>query len=224
MLRKVYEDADTRSWQITFSDMLTLLLTFFVFIISVSAFEIVKYRKFWKTTDKDEPEVRATSKSFKFDLIEGLNLPKLHPEADQLLSEIETAFEKSDFDGVSVYYDEHKISLMVSEELSFKGSSDKLDEAVKPLLLKLVEPINNSKFDVNIEGHSDNLTHPNIDNMRLSLNRALNVARFLMTNGVKKEKISVSGYGPHRPIAGNDTLEGRRANRRVEVNVIIRSD
>lgn len=224
MLPKVYEDADTGSWQITFSDMLTLLLTFFVFIISVSAFEIVKYKKFWKTTDKDEPEVRATSKSFKFDLIEGLNLPKLRPEADQLLSEIERTFEKSDFDGVNVYYDEYKISLMVSEQLSFKGSSDKLADSIKPLLLKLVEPVNNSKFDINIEGHTDNLTDPEIDNMHLSLNRALNVARFFITNGVNKNKISVSGYGPYRPIAGNDSPEGRQANRRVEVNVIIRND
>ncbi len=92
------------------------------------------------------------------------------------------------------------------------------------MLLKLVEPINKSKFDVDIEGHSDSQRHPKIDNMDLSLKRALEVARFLIAGGVQKQKISVSGYGPHRPIARNDTPEGRKTNRRVEFNVIIRSD
>jgi chemotaxis protein MotB len=224
MLRKTYEESETRGWQITFSDMLILMLTFFVFIISISAFEIVEYKKFWKTTDKDAPEIKAKSKSFKFDLISGLKLPVLNAEADKLLTEIESTFDKSDFDGVSVFYDENKISLMVSEQLSFEGAKDQLKADIKPLLLKLVDPINKSKFDINIEGHSDTLVSPRIDNMKLSLNRALNVARFLIASGVDKKKVSVSGYGPYRPVASNNTPEGRQANRRVEVNVMIRND
>jgi outer membrane protein OmpA-like peptidoglycan-associated protein len=60
--------------------------------------------------------------------------------------------------------------------------------------------------------------------MELSLNRALAVARFLIENGLDKRKVSVSGYGPHRPIADNAVLEGRRRNRRVEMNIIINND
>ncbi|MCP5053651.1 MAG: OmpA family protein, partial [bacterium] len=63
-----------------------------------------------------------------------------------------------------------------------------------------------------------------IDNMELSLDRALSVARFLIAGGVEKQKVSVSGYGPHRPIANNDTPGNRKLNRRVEINVIIRSN
>ncbi|MCP5053901.1 MAG: OmpA family protein, partial [bacterium] len=191
-------EIDNRGWEVTFSDMLTLLLTFFVFIISVSTFEAIKYKKFWKKTDAPEPEIKAASASFKFELIRGLKVPVLNNEADQLLTEIESTFVNNDFQGVDVFYDENKISLMVSEQLSFEGSRYQLKEEVKPLLLKLVEPINKSKFDVNIEGHTDGLISPKIDNMELSLDRALSVARFLIAGGVEKQKVSVSGYGPHR--------------------------
>jgi chemotaxis protein MotB len=211
-------------WELTFSDMLTLLLTFFVFIISVSSFEAIKYKRFWEPGDALKPPDKEATQSFKFELIKGIKLPRLSTEADQLLTEIETTFTDSSFQGMDVYYDEHKISLMVSEQLSFDGGDSKLKKDIEPMLLKIIEPINKSKFDVNIEGHTDNLTGKNIDNMKLSLNRALSVARFLIANGVIKEKVSVSGYGPYRPIGDNKSLEGRMSNRRVEVNIMIGSD
>jgi chemotaxis protein MotB len=140
------------------------------------------------------------------------------------LNEIEQVFVNSDFDGINVNYDENKITLMVSEQLSFAGGKSDLQKEAEPLLLKLVDPINQSKFDVSIEGHTDALQAPGVDNMELSLNRALAVARFLISRGVDKKKLSVAGYGPHRPIAANKTLEGRQFNRRVEVNIMIRND
>lgn len=104
---------ENKEWQVTFSDMLTLLLTFFVFIISVSTFEAVKYKKFWKDPKAVvDPEIKATTASFRFQLIKGLNLPRLSPEADQLLTEVESAFQQGNFEGVDVYYDENKINLI----------------------------------------------------------------------------------------------------------------
>lgn len=220
-------DSEHSGWEITFTDMLILLLTFFVFIIAVSSFEDIEYKKFWETEstgEAEQPPREPATTSFIFDLIKGLKFPKLSEEALKLLNEIEPLFTNSDFEGVDVDYDENKITLMVSEQLSFEGGDYDLKEKAKPLLLKLVDPINQSKFDVNIEGHSDALTNPKIDNMELSLNRALVVARFLIANRVDKGKISVSGYGPYRPIDTNKTVEGRQRNRRVEVHIIIRND
>lgn len=220
-------DDDDRGWEITFSDMLTLLLTFFVFIISVSVFKTEKFNRFWKEREEGR-EVRkvkvAPTTSFKFELIEGLKLPVLNPEAEEVLRHVAETFTDTDFEGVNLYYDENKISLVVSEELGFEGGQFQLKRAAQPLLKNLVDAINKSKFDVNIEGHSDTLTNPRINNMDLSLQRALAVARFLIQSGVEKSKVSVSGYGPHRPVAGNNTREGRQLNRRVEVNIIINND
>ncbi|NIM16844.1 MAG: OmpA family protein [Candidatus Aminicenantes bacterium] len=211
----------TRGWEITFLDILTLLLTFFVFIISISIFKTAEYKEFWRLKEEQKIKKIKPFRSFKFELIKGLKLPVLNPETEKLLTELEEAFFESDFKGVNVYYDENKISLMVSEQIGFDEGKFALKENVKPLLLKLVDPINRSTFDVNIEGHSDSLESPQIDHMDRSLNRALSVARFLIGSGVDKRKISVSGYGPHRPVASNETPEGRQQNRRVEVNIII---
>lgn len=217
-------DKGTWGWEITFSDMLTLLLTFFVFIIAISSFKAVQYKKFWDKEELATPEARASTTSWKFSLIKGLKIPRLQPEAEDLLVELESTFAQSDFKGFDVHYDENKISLMVSEQLSFEGGKFDLKKEVMPLLLKLVGPINRSKFIISIEGHSDNLTNPDIDNMELSLQRALVVARYLIANGVEKNKISVAGYGPFRPVVSNETLEGRQINRRVEINVLINNE
>lgn len=211
----------TRGWEITFLDILTLLLTFFVFIISISIFKTAEYKEFWRLKEEQKEKKIKPFRSFKFELIKGLKLPVLNPETEKLLTELDEAFFESDFNGVNVYYDENKISLMVSEQIVFDEGKFALKEDVKPLLLKLVGPINRSIFDVNIEGHSDSLGFPQIDYMDRSLNRALSVARFLIRSGVDKRKVSVSGYGPHRPVASNETPEGRQRNRRVEVNIII---
>jgi chemotaxis protein MotB len=211
----------TRGWEITFLDILTLLLTFFVFIISISIFKTAEYKEFWRLKEEQKEKKIKPFRSFTFELIKGLKLPVLNPETEKLLTELEEAFFESDFNGVNVYYDENKISLMVSEQISFDEGKFALKENVKPLLLKLVGPINRSTFDVNIEGHSDSLGFPQIDHMDRSLKRALSVARFLIRSGVDKRKVSVSGYGPHRPVASNENPEGRQRNRRVEVNIII---
>jgi len=77
-----------------------------------------------------------------------------------------------------------------------------------------------------IEGHTDNIPIKAVpgnqyqDNMDLSFLRAKAIARILIANGISRDRISVVGYGDTRPMASNDTNEGRAKNRRVEVKLI----
>jgi chemotaxis protein MotB len=57
------------------------------------------------------------------------------------------------------------------------------------------------------------------DNLELSSERAMEVARYLMKKGVAENKIAATGYGEGRPIATNSTAEGKKKNRRVEIVV-----
>jgi len=218
---------ENMKWQITFSDMLTLLLTFFVFIIAVSTFKTGDYKRFW---EKYQPAAvagageRKPTRSFNVELIKGIKLPVMNRETESLLNELEETFTESDFDGVNVYYNENKISLVVSEQLSFEGGSSDLKASAKPLIKELIPAMQKSPYNIDVEGHTDSLTSENIDNMELSLKRALSVARFLVQNGLDRRKISVSGYGPYRPLADNRKLEGRMRNRRVEINIMIDND
>jgi len=75
-----------------------------------------------------------------------------------------------------------------------------------------------SNAQITVEGHTDS-TGSDVTNMELSKARAESVGNYLMSRGVPKEQVTTNGLGPSRPVAGNDTPEGRANNRRVEIIV-----
>jgi outer membrane protein OmpA-like peptidoglycan-associated protein len=77
----------------------------------------------------------------------------------------------------------------------------------------------NTTTQIEIGGHTDSEgseTHNN----QLSQNRAKAVYDYLISNGVKAERLTYKGYGETMPISSNDTPEGRANNRRTEFKVI----
>ncbi len=70
-----------------------------------------------------------------------------------------------------------------------------------------------------IEGHASS-DGPEDYNMRLSIKRAESVKKYLVRKGISADRMKVEGYGETRPIAPNDTLEGRRMNRRVQFRLL----
>ncbi len=77
----------------------------------------------------------------------------------------------------------------------------------------------NPSMTVLITGYTDNVGQP-ADNLKLSTGRALSVVRYLTAKGVKAERLTSNGMGEARPIAGNETEQGKRLNRRTELNVL----
>jgi chemotaxis protein MotB len=75
-----------------------------------------------------------------------------------------------------------------------------------------------------VEGHSDNVPIHNAvfsSNWDLSTARAMAVAMMLLNeSGVDPKRMSIAGYGQYHPAASNDTPEGRRANRRVDIVIV----
>jgi chemotaxis protein MotB len=80
---------------------------------------------------------------------------------------------------------------------------------------------------VRIEGHTDNVPVHNAQfdsNWELSAARAMRIARlFLELNAIAPDRISVAGYAEYHPVASNSTVEGRAANRRVDLVVTPRT-
>jgi OOP family OmpA-OmpF porin len=75
----------------------------------------------------------------------------------------------------------------------------------------------NPEIKVDVAGHTDN-TGSRAMNVKLSQARADAVRDYLVSKGVSADRLSTKGYGPDRPIASNDTAEGRAKNRRTELN------
>ena len=76
-----------------------------------------------------------------------------------------------------------------------------------------------SNLEIEIAGHTDNVGNPEA-NKKLSLARSQAVVNYLIQKGTNPERLVAKGYGDTRPIAHNDTEEGRQLNRRTEVVVL----
>lgn len=70
-----------------------------------------------------------------------------------------------------------------------------------------------------VAGHTDSVGKATM-NWKLSTDRALTVVLFLIDNGMPPERLSAAGFGPYQPVATNETDEGKRLNRRIEVVLV----
>ncbi len=104
--------------------------------------------------------------------------------------------------------------------INFKPSSAEFDESAKSLLDKVAEfLIKHPNIKVQINGHTDRGQDQEY-NIRLSTQRAMAVVNYLKAKGVNGNQLSFKGYGNSRPIADNNTPEGRALNRRIEFEII----
>jgi outer membrane protein OmpA-like peptidoglycan-associated protein/tetratricopeptide (TPR) repeat protein len=77
----------------------------------------------------------------------------------------------------------------------------------------------NPTLKIQIGGHTDNVGKP-VDNLKLSLGRAVSVVNYLLGKGIKNDRLTFKGFGETKPIADNKTEAGRALNRRTELSVI----
>ncbi len=217
-----------RSWLTTFIDMLMLMLTFLIFIIAVSRFKNVgdEYSSEYFVPQEqtqisaDQIHVKGTA----LELIKGLKVPRLSKNARHILNEMAMASQAGTYEGVALFYNESKISLLFPDKLTFLPGSPRLDNEAKRILKDLVTRLNETSYRVSIEGHTDSSVSEIIDNVDLSVMRALAVARQMVAEGLALRRVSVSGYGPYRPIADNSDSSARQLNRRVEIHIMINEE
>ena len=102
----------------------------------------------------------------------------------------------------------------------FDTGKDSLRPESFPELDRLVQVMSdNGRMQIEISGHTDNVGN-NEANMKLSDARAKAVLRYITAKGINAERISSKGFGETKPIAVNDTEEGRQFNRRVEFTIL----
>lgn len=108
-------------------------------------------------------------------------------------------------------------SLVILSEFSFEINRATLRADHYPDLDSLINMLaDNPVLVVRISGHTDN-TGNESHNMRLSTNRAKVVAEYLIGNGIAEDRVTFEGFGSSKPIAPNNTTQGRGKNRRVEI-------
>ncbi|AZG07784.1 OmpA family protein [Pigmentiphaga sp. H8] len=109
------------------------------------------------------------------------------------------------------------LKVNVPSSVSFDTGSYALKPALLPVLDSVAKTLNeHPELRAKAVGHTDNTGQMSL-NQTLSQNRAQAVANYLANKGVSSARLTTEGRGPNDPIASNDTVEGRAANRRTEI-------
>ena len=105
------------------------------------------------------------------------------------------------------------------DNLLFETAKAVIIPSSLPELKRIAEFVQTYGYKVRLSGHTDN-TGKAEDNLQLSRDRAESVRQQLITYGCNPQSIIANGYGDTKPVATNDTDEGRQLNRRVEITII----
>lgn len=113
-----------------------------------------------------------------------------------------------------------KESVIVTLRINFATDSAEITSEWIPLVQEFSDFLQeNPQVKVEIIGHTDNVGRED-ENLDLSVRRALSVKKSLQEDGIASERLSFSGMGESAPVADNNTSEGRRLNRRIEVKLM----
>ena len=123
---------------------------------------------------------------------------------------------------------EGKLKVTLVDKILFDTGKVEIGKRGKEVLLELADTLRENKDqNVVVEGHTDDvpiglgLIEKYPTNWELSSARAVGVVRFLQEKGwLEPKRLSASGYRYYKPVASNDTAEGRRQNRRIEIILV----
>jgi chemotaxis protein MotB len=220
-------------WVTTFGDLMSLLLCFFVLLLSFSEMDRAKYKQVAGSMEKAfgvqrQTRVMESPKGIKMiakDFDQELIATRLKEEIGR---ELEEAFEKDLHDvrdQLDVGLEQDNLVIRMMGESTFDSGSADIKKETRPLLEKIGKIVAKANKDIVVAGHTDNVpVHrghgPYSSNLRLSSARAAAVAELLLSSsGIDPARLSTMGFGEHRPIADNTSIEGRQRNRRVEIIV-----
>lgn len=211
-------------WMVTYGDMMTLLLTFFVLLISFSSIQEVKFDKAMGSLKKALgvlPYKSGLQKKMKF--FKELTKSELDEEMLDKVMKLQKSIDEEGLqEAVKITMTEKGIHIIIADPILFDLGSDHLKSEAVPALDVVAELLKETPAsEVTVEGHTDNWPIQSDrfpTNWELSAARALAVVKyFAFKKGLDPTRFAATGYGEYRPIAPNDTPENRTLNRRVDI-------
>ena len=228
--RKSEEDKENlERWLLTYADLITLLLAFFVMLYVFSKQDTRKY-------DAMTMQLKAIFSGGAGVVVEGgrtgsrtIEATTEGPSDIQIRRELEKQIkELSQAEGqennISVITDERGIVIRIMDKAFYDTGKADLKEKARATLDKIAPVIKTLPNEIRIEGHTDNVpisTYEFKSNWELSVRRATEVVRYLVEKvGISPKRISAAGYAEYRPVAENDSEANRALNRRIEIIVV----
>lgn len=230
------DDIDTNSWLGTYSDTITLLLTFFVLLYSYSSVDAQKFQQIssalqgvfngknsnqildFNMNNGEVPVVGSQNESNGKNIDASENVKATYEKLQKQVKD-----EKLD-KYLKIKVDSRGYIFEIKDKILFEtGKADLKPDSIPVLdfITKYIEKIPN---EIIIEGHTDNVPISNYkykDNIDLSSDRANNVTRFFINNKkVDPKRIRPMGLGEYHPIVPNNSDSNKAKNRRVNVLIV----
>ncbi len=232
-----FVNEETRSippWVITFADMVTLLMVFFILLFAIGTIEQEK----WRQLKESLREALGADAIEELGTRQGLEVIKtqvdeqtvhavdevgamVNREMEDIISEVEEFVFKNKLAGeVRVSSDDRGAVITISDVVLFPAGSAEMTPKGRTTLRQVFDVLKQFNYNVKVEGHTDNtpirtLRYPS--NWELSASRAAEVAHMLIDDGFPPERLSVEGFAEFRPKVPNTSPENRAVNRRIEV-------
>ncbi len=210
-------------WMTTFSDLMSLLMCFFVLLLSFSEMDVAKFKE---VAGSLRQAFGVQREEVVFDIPKGLDIVsrefQVRFTVEELLERLKSAVKLELIKGeIQIESLEDRVVLRMKDRLIFAPGSARLTPQAKLVLDALGEVFKLFDGEIVVAGHTDDTPVRGgryRSNWELSAARAVSVLEYLLKKGyVLPEQVSAVGYGPSRPLYPNDTPEHRAANRRVEI-------
>ncbi len=209
-------------WVVTYGDMMSLLLTFFILLLSFSSIQETKFQQAIESLQAALGVFNDSESIIQFD---STVVPQEEGgESSEMLyefRELEQYLLEEEFDDtVEVSMTEKGIQIKIEDGFLFPSGGADMKSGADAILEKVSSFLDGKPNQIQVSGHTDSIpikTARFPSNWELSASRAIAVARSLLDHGISPDRVSATGFGEFRPISKNTTAEGRSKNRRVEI-------
>lgn len=230
-------------WMITFADMTTLLMAFFVLMLSFANTDVQKFKKMMGSVretfgqaekskgaegvGEDRFEALLREAEQKARQAGGQVVPPVVPGqggdtalgVEQAGLVMQSMFRSFGEEGVEVTSVPGGLMVRVPGSLMFDSGSAEIRPNAGPIVETVRKMMSRYRMDLFINGHTDSVpiqTAKYPSNWELSASRASAALRFMADKGIDTRRMVAVGYADSRPLADNGTFEGRQKNRRIE--------
>ena len=219
-------------WLAAFGDLMSLLLCFFVLLLSMSSMDAKKVSEAIGSLSGAMSVLEGGTKTeISKQRIQESTPIESQDETSEMVNRVTQAvidanemMEKGHGPSITLEDAQEGFTIQLPASLLFKPGQAKIDNEDALLFLKRVALIIQElpkDLEIGINGYTDNIPpgkdSPYRDNWELSAARAISVLKELINDGVDPKRMFAAGYGEYAPVATNATPAGREKNRRVEI-------
>ena len=218
------------AWMATFCDMSTLLLTFFVLLMSMATIEQIKFTLAMNSLKGALGIMSATGTAVpitRMPLVQ-IGTARAEQEIEQTIQEVQELIRSGGIgEDIKMHQSSEFLHFTISDNFLFDSGQAIVKPEADEILSAIARILNTVSFNIRIEGHTDNIPISSVrfpSNWELSFARALAISQKFAENGVNPSRFQLIGHGEYQPIADNATPQGRAINRRVEIFVTLRDE